>query len=163
MSNDRHGGLLSQTLASSPCIKFILPARIRSALHNDVLMVGHSAIYLQEFLPISQLSNSIATWELGVQILAAKVISAQEIVVTVEDEILSEGKDEVHFKIKGEPVDEAEPPQIVVLSIATGELIYLYARQVIDGSTHFIHARRHILRPSIWPDRYGKHLAIDPE
>lgn len=159
----RHGGILSQTLASSPCIKAILSARIRSPSLNDVVLVGHSSVHLREFTPSGQLTNIITGLELGVQILSAKVISAEAHVLPTEDAILEHGRDEVQFEIKGQPCEDDRPPQIVVLSIASGELVFLYAKNLSNGSAQFVYAKRHVLHSSgpHWPRKCGKHLAID--
>lgn len=161
MPSQSQEGVLSQTLASSPCIKTILPAKIRSALHNDIVLVGHSSIHLREFLPIGQLSNVIASLEFGAQILAATVISAEEYTISIEDAILANGRDEVRYRIRGEAVDDSQPPQIVVLSIASGELVYVYAKDLPTDTTRFVYARRYIMGGFHWPSKYGKHLAID--
>ncbi|KAJ9661129.1 hypothetical protein H2198_002073, partial [Neophaeococcomyces mojaviensis] len=160
---DDHAGVLSQTLASSPCIKTILPAKVRSALYNDIVLVGHSSIHLREFLPIGQLSNVIASLEFGVQILASKVISAEAHTIPIEDAILANGRDEVRYKLRGHDYDDTQPPQIVVLSIASSELVFIYARNLPTGITRFVYAKRHILGGMQWPTKYGKHLAVDPE
>lgn len=163
MQGDKHAGVLSQTLASSPCIKQILSARIRTPHHNDVVMVGYSTIHLREFMSTGDLSNVIAHLELGAQILSAKVISAEERVISVSDPILDNGRDEVQFLIKGEPCGNSQPPQVVVLSTVLSELVFVYARNLPNGSTQFVHARRHIMGGKHWPRKYGKHLAIDSE
>ncbi|KAK6377080.1 hypothetical protein LTR64_000459 [Lithohypha guttulata] len=158
-----HGGILSQTLASSPCIKAILSARIRSPSLNDVVLVGHSSIHLREFTQTGQLTNVITGLELGVQILSAKVISAEAHVLSTEDAILENGRDEVRFEIRGQPCEETQPPQIVVLSIASGELVFVYAKNLPNGSSQFVYARRHVLQAEgiHWPRKCGRHLAID--
>ncbi|KAK5943981.1 hypothetical protein PMZ80_003262 [Knufia obscura] len=164
MDQDSTAGVLSQTLASSPCIKSILPARIRSPLLNDVVLVGHSSIHLREFMQSTALSNIIADLELGVQILSAKVISAEEYVLSTEDAILENGRDEIRYKIRGQPCDDSQPPQIVVLSTALGELVYVYAKTLLNGSVQFVHARRQILGDGYhWPRKYGKQLVVDPQ
>lgn len=164
MGEDNTAGVLSQTLASSPCIKSILPARIRSPLLNDVVLVGHSSIHLREFMQTGALSNAIADLELGVQILSAKVISAEEYVLSTEDAILENGRDEIRYKIRGQPCDDSQPPQIVALSTALGELVYVYAKTLLGGNVQFVHARRQILGHGYqWPRKYGKQLAVDPQ
>ena len=163
MSTEIQGGVLSQTLASSPCIKTVLSARIRSPASNDVVFVGHSSIHLREFTQEGHLTNVITELELGVQILAAKVVSAEEHVLSTEDAILENGRDEVRYKIRGQPCDDSQPPQIVVLSVASSELVFVYARTLPNGTVQFVYAKRHILGSVHWPRKYGKHLAVDTE
>lgn len=161
MAATKDGGILSQTLAPGPCIKAILSARIRNPAANDVVMVGYSSVHLREFTQSGQLTNVIGELELGVQILAAKVVSAEAYLLPLPDALLENGKDEVHFKIRGQPCNEIDPPQIVVLSVASSEFIFLYAKNLPNGEVQFIHARRSILGNLPLPRAYGKHLAID--
>lgn len=161
MQQNNHAGVLSQTLASSPCITQILPARVRDVHHNDVVMVGHSSIQLREFRSNGSLSNVIARLELGTQILSANVISAD----AHEDEgvhpVLHYGVAKIHFSINGEPYDPTQPPQIVVLATALSELVFAYAKNLSNGTSQFVYARRFVLHIRNWPRKYGRHLAVD--
>ena len=103
----------------------------------------------------------IADLEVGVQVLSAKVISAEEYTISIEDAILDNGRDEVRYRIRGQTCDDTQPPQIVVLSIASSELVFVYAKNLPNGTTRFVYAKRHILGGMHWPAKYGKHLAID--
>lgn len=163
MQQNNCAGVLSQTLTSSPCITHILPARVRTARHNDVVMVGHSSIHLRELMPNGILSNSLAHLELGTQILSANVISADAREVAVLDPVLGYGRGEIHFSIEGEPCDPAHPPQIVVLATALSDLVFAYARILTDGSSQFVYARRYVLQLKHWPRKYGRHLAVDSQ
>lgn len=163
MQTDTHAGILSQTLTSSPCIKQVLAARVRTPYHNDVVMVGYSSIHLREFMATGDLSNVIAHLELDTQILSAKVISAEARVTSVADPELESGRDEIRFFVKGQPCEDTQPPQLVVLSTALSDLVFVYARILSNGSTQFVHARRHIMGGRHWPRTYGKQLAVDSE
>lgn len=114
-------------------------------------------------MPSMDLSNVIAHLDLGTQILSAKVISAEARVVKVADPALLEGREETQFFLQREPWDASQPPQIVVLSTASSELVFVYAKVLSNGSSQFVHARRHILGGRHWPRKYGKHLAIDSQ
>lgn len=160
-SLDGSAGILSQTLASSPYTNSVFPAKIRTAANNDVVFVGHSSIHLRELTELAQLTKVLAHLELGVRILAAEVISAESEVITQEDAIFAQ--DVVKYTINGDQCPSDQPPQIVVLSIATGELIFLYARTLLNGHTNFVYARRKIHRGIPWASKYGKHLAVDPK
>lgn len=163
MEKHNYTGVLSQTLTSSPCITHILPARVRTAHHNDVVLVGHSSVHLRELMPNGILSNAIAHLELSTQILSANVVSADAREVQVFDPVLLEGKGEIQFSIDGEPCDPTQPPQIVVLATAMSELVFIYARFLANGSTQFVYARRYVLHLKHWPRKYGRHLAVDSQ
>ena len=126
-------------------------------------MVGYSSIHLREYTPSGHLAGPIAELELGTQVLAAKVISAEQYMLNTQDAILENGKDEIRFRLRGKPCDDSQPPQIVVLSMATSELLFIYAKDMPNGHVQFVQARRSILGGCLWPRKYGKHLAVDRE
>lgn len=95
--------------------------------------------------------------------LSARVISAEAHEVSVPDPSLLHGTSEIQFSIKGEPCDATEPPQIVILSTELSELVFVYARILVNGSSQFVHARRPILSGRHWPRKFGRHLAVDSE
>lgn len=161
MQQNNHAGVLSQTLASSPCITQILPARVRDVHHNDVVMVGHSSIQLREFRSNGSLSNVIARLELGTQILSANVVSADAHENEGVHPALHYGVAKIHFSIDGEPYDPTQPPQIVVLATALSELVFAYAKNLSNGTSQFVYARRFVLHIRNWPRKYGRHLAVD--
>lgn len=157
-------GLLSQTLAPSPVVRWILPARIRSRRHRDIVFVGNTYIQLREFLPTGTLTDVTAKLDLRTHILSAKVISAKVEKVPTLDAVLAQEVDEERFIIKGKPCSNEQPPQILVLGTANNELIYVYAK-TIGGSNaaEFIYAKRALLLGVSMSPRFTRHIAIDPE
>lgn len=158
-------GLLSQTLSPSTTVRWILPARVRSKSQNDVLFVGENFVQLREALPNGYLSDVTAKLALGTGILAAKVISAKLELVETFEQILNqtrEGERE-RYTIKGKEIDEETPPQIVLLALASNELVFLFAKDFALGKTRFISAKKPFLRNVSIADRYGAHIAVDPE
>lgn len=156
-------GILSQTLAPSPHVRWILPARIRSRQYHDVVFVGESCIQLREFLPSGQLADATAKLNIGAQIMAAKVISAKSEKVPIVDAVLDQEWDEDRFLINGKVCSDDQPPQLVVLCTAAGELVYVYAKFAIDTGVRLVFAKRTILHGVSMFSKYGKHMAIDQE
>lgn len=157
-------GLLSLTLAPSSVIRWILPAKIRSQRKHDVVFIGSTYIQLREFHNSGQLSDATAKLDVGTQILNAKVISAKVEMVPTIDAILDQEKDEERYIVKGRPCSDDQPPQIVVLTTGTCELIYVYARTTSDGkNVEFVFARRALLGDVSLPESHFRHMAIDPE
>lgn len=158
-------GILSRTLNSSPAVKWILPARIRSPSKNDVVFVGDTSIQLREFVTTGSTHLADATGKLDfqTQILAAKVISAKLEPIPVLEAIQNQSGDEERFTINGQPVKEGQPPQILVLSTASSHLIFVYAQERHDGSVRFVYARRPITGGLDPAERMGRYLAVDPE
>jgi hypothetical protein len=158
-------GVISQTLSSSPNVKWILPARIRSPSKNDVVFVGDTSIQLREFVTTGSTHLADATGKLDfqTQILAAKVISAKLEPIPVLEATINQSGDDERFTIGGQPVKEGGPPQILVLSTASCQLIFVYAQDRYDGSVRFVYAKRPLLGGMKLAERIGRHLAVDPE
>lgn len=160
-------GIVSRTLSSSPTIRWILPARIRSPSKNDVVFVGDTSIQLREFITTGStyLTDATGKLDLQTQILAAKVISAKLEPIPVLEATLNQSGDDERFTVHGQPVNEGQPPQILVLSTASCQLIFVYAIERTDGSSRFVYAKRALLGglPIRLAERIGRHLAVDPE
>ncbi len=160
-------GIVSRTLNSSPTVKWILPARIRSPSKNDVAFVGDTSIQLREFITTGSTYLTDATGKLDfqTQILAARVISAKLEPIPVLEATLNQSGDDERFTIHGQPVKEGQPPQILVLSTASCQLIFVYALEQRDGSTRFVYAKRALLGglPIRLAERMGRNLAVDPQ
>ena len=156
-------GLLSQTLSTSPTIRWILPAKVRSQIHNDVIFVGDNFIQLREFHDNCQLADVTAKLDLGSKVLDAKVISLESEIIPVDEQILLQRQDEEHFIIEGEPIEDTLPPQLLVVSLTTGYILYLYARQRFNGDVQFVYAKRMLLTDVPLPRRYGQQIAVDPK
>jgi hypothetical protein len=158
-------GLLSQTLSPSTTIRFILPARIRSKSQNDVVFVGENFVQLREALPSGYLSEVTAKLALGAGVLAAKVISAKLELVPIVEQILNqtrEGERE-RYTIKGKEIDDETPPQIVLLTLDSNDLVFLFAKDVAFGKPRFVYAKKPFLRNVALVERFGAHIAVDPE
>lgn len=158
-------GLLSQTLSPSSTIRWILPARIRSKLQNDVVFVGENFVQIREALPNGYLSDVNAQLSLGAAILAAKVISAKLELVPIVEQILNqtrEGERE-RYTIRGSEIGEDTPPQIVLLTLATNDIVFLFAKDTAFGKTRFLYAKKHFLRNVSLSEKHGALIAVDPE
>lgn len=156
-------GILSRTLNSSSSIRWILPARIRSPSRNDVVFVGNTFIQLHEFHDGGQLVDTTAKLDFGTTITDAKVISADLKTVPVIDAILKQERDLEQFSIRGQPVSDGQPPQLLVLVTRDNELIYIYAREDSVGDVRLVFAKRPYLRGADLPGSECRHIAVDPE
>ena len=156
-------GLLSTTLAHSPIINKILPARIRGTGFNDLLFVGENFVHIVEIQQDGHLRYIGTKSDFGSRIRAAAVVGRR-----VEEH------DEPYLPfIKGENLgsvtgDESSgpdtvPPQMLVVSLESGELRFIFAKQnhaaadldFFESSTSLPLAIPAIQQP-------GKHLAVDP-
>lgn len=159
----QYTGILSRTFSSSSTIRWILPARIRSTIKNDIVFVGETFVQLREFLDSGQLADATAKLDFGTQILAAQVISAKLEVVPIIDLILKRERDQEQYSLDGEPIEESHPPQLLVLSTSSNELIYVYARENSSGDARFVFAKKSLLRGVNLPLRQCRHMAVDHE
>ncbi|EXJ61470.1 uncharacterized protein A1O5_11786 [Cladophialophora psammophila CBS 110553] len=156
-------GILSRTLSSSSSIRWILPARIRSPSDNDVVFVGPTFVQLHEFKDSGQLEVVTAKLDFGTTITDAKIISAELKSVPIVDAILKQERDQEQFSIRGQPVSDTLPPQILVLITKDNELIYVYARKDAGGEVRLVFAKRPFLGGVDLPSRQCRDIAVDPE
>lgn len=118
---------------------------------------------LREFLDSGQLADATAKLDFGTQILAAQVISAKLEVVPIIDLILKRERDQEQYSLDGEPIEESHPPQLLVLSTSSNELIYVYATENSSGDARFVFAKKSLLRGVNLPLRQCRHMAVDHE
>lgn len=148
-------GLLSQTLVSSPIIQLILPARLRSKHQNDVVFVGERHIQIKEALSGIHLEDVNSESDFDAYIMAAKVINVSTELPWEAQMKLAASKAAVT-----DPGSRQElPPQIMVLSLASRELVFLYFSST---SGHFIHHHRPLPNDVSTFERFGRNIAVEP-
>lgn len=140
-------GILTQTVLSSPVIKWILPARLRSKSHNDVIFVGEKNVQIKEAVQAGYLADVAQKTDFRGPILAAKVLN-----VTTQLPLESQ--------IQSEAVYDG-PSQILVLSVDMQELQFLYCSP--SNHNEFITFRRPFPQGPSLGVRFGKHIAVDPK
>ncbi|KAK5451524.1 hypothetical protein LTS15_008289 [Exophiala xenobiotica] len=156
-------GILSRTLNSSSSIRWILPARIRSPSKEDVVFVGATFVQLHEFTETGQLVNTTAKLDFGTQITDVNVISADVEVIPTVDAILKQERDQEYYNIRGEPVGDSDPAQILVLVTVDNDLVYVYAREDGSGDVKLIFAKRPLLRGAGLPSSQCRYVAVDSQ
>lgn len=156
-------GILSRTLNSSSSIRWILPAKIRSPAKEDVVFVGSTFVQLHEFQESGQLVNTTAKLDFGTQITDAKVISAELEVVPIVDAILKQERDQERYTVRGEQVQDTQPPQILVIITVDNDLIYVYAREYANGDVKLVFARRELLRGAGLPSSQCRYIAVESQ
>jgi hypothetical protein len=155
-------GILSQSLHPSPTIRLILPARIRCKAQNDVIFVGENFVQLREFLPTGQLADVTAKIDLGSQILSAKVVSSRGQQESAVDQIIKQELDDGYCDANGS--DRVNfPPQLLVVSTAACNVVFLFAKNRAHGSVEFVSAKRKLLADVQVEEQYAKHVAVDHE
>ncbi|KAF9885804.1 hypothetical protein FE257_012386 [Aspergillus nanangensis] len=127
-------GLLSHTLIQSPIIQWILPARLRGKHQNDVIFVGERSLQIKEAVSGVHLKEVTSKSDFDTQIMAAKVINV------------------------GTELPDV-PPQILCLSLASKELVFLFYS---NKSAQFIHYRRPLPNDVSTFERFGRNIAVEP-
>ncbi|KAJ5629142.1 hypothetical protein N7528_002799 [Penicillium herquei] len=139
-----HQGLLTQTILASPIIKWILPARLRSKNHNDVVFVSAQRVQIKEVMDGQFLKDVIHKSDFNGPIIGAKVLN-------VERELSLAAHLQAEGSFDG-------PSHILVLCVNMVELQFLY----YSPDNGFVTFRKH-LPQGVSPEwQYGKHIAVDP-
>ncbi|KAJ5654482.1 hypothetical protein N7490_001485 [Penicillium lividum] len=140
-------GILTQTMLASPVIKWILPARLRSKDHNDVVFVGEKRVHIKEATGPGCLEDVADKTDFPGSIGAAKVLNVST---------------ELPLEAQIQPgVPQYGPSQILVLVVDMKELQFLYCSP--SRPNQFITFRRPFPYNVSLEMRFGKHLAVDPK
>lgn len=146
-------GLLTQTVISSPTIQHILPARIRSKYHNDVVFVAERSIFLREAREGLYLEEVAIKSDFDATIVAAKTIKVSSEPSWVQQMKSSEVDDDKY---------EGVASDLLVLTLDSKELVFLYYRQnSVPEDGKFIHFRKPLPPDVSALERFGRYLAID--
>ncbi|KAL2826812.1 mono-functional DNA-alkylating methyl methanesulfonate N-term-domain-containing protein [Aspergillus cavernicola] len=147
-------GLLTHTLVSSPIIQWILPAHLRSKDQNDVVFVGERSLQIKEAILGTHLEEVTSKSDFDAYIMAAKVIN-----------ISTELPWEAQMRLGSSSTDATSelqkdlPPQIMVLSLASKELVFLYYSNIAG---QFIHYHRPLPSDVSTFERFGRNIAVEP-
>lgn len=151
-------GVLTKTIVRTPVINFILHARIRHLDFNDVVFVGEDFIHIKQVKHNGHLEHITTKDDFGSRILAAKTFS-------LDHDPPSNGDEFIKQEPEGSQSANAKsnlPPQFVVLTLASEEMVFLYLKEENDGSYEFAHQTC----PFPFSDQsihsVGVHLAVDP-
>jgi hypothetical protein len=149
-SNKPKTGLLTHTLVSSPIIQWILPVRLRSNDQNDVVFVGERKLQIKEAISGTHLEEVNLKSDFDAYIMAAKVIN-------ISRELPWEAQMRLGSSNAG--LQKDLPPQIMVLSLASKELVFLYYSNIAG---QFIHYYRPLPSDVSTFERFGRNIAVEP-
>lgn len=170
-------GLLTKTVVRSPVVKSIIPARVRHRSKNDVVFVYEDLIEIKEIVggerteedPLRDvaLENTVVKKDFDSCILAAKVLGLprQPKVPRYPGRFWDEEyKPEYLPETKPDPLREHEiPPQILVLTLASRTLLFLFAYYDIHEMVHFLSCTKALPAQIPLIEELGVHLAVDPK
>jgi hypothetical protein len=151
-------GVLTKTIVRTPVINFILHARIRHLDLNDVVFVGEDFIHVKQVKHSGHLEHIATKDNFGSHILAAKTFSLDHDPPSNEDEFI---KSEPESSKRGNAKSKL-PPQFIVLTLESEDLVFLYLKQQANGCYEFAHQTCPMpnFRQSV--HGVGAHLAVDP-
>jgi hypothetical protein len=149
-------GLLSHTLVSSPIIQWILPAHLRSKDQNDVVFVGERHLQIKEAVSGVHLEEVTTKSDFDSCIMAAKVVNVSTELPWEEEMKLGASNSTLRAN---SDLRQDLPPQILVLSLASKELVFLYFS---NASGHFVYHRRPLPNDVSAFERFGRNIAVEP-
>lgn len=154
LSSTPRVGLLTQTVISSPVIQLILPARIRSKDHNDVVFVGERSILLREAHEGVYLEEVAIKSDFDATIVAAKTIKLSSESSWVQ---------QMRYNDTDMDEDQGLPVDLLVLTLDSKELVFLYYQQEsVPEKGKFIQFRKPLPPDVSDLERFGRYLATDP-
>ncbi|QSS57507.1 thermotolerance protein [Histoplasma capsulatum var. duboisii H88] len=151
-------GLLSRTVIPGPVIQRVLPARLRHRNKDDIVFVGDNFIQIKELVTSGYLEDVTTKADFDTKILDAKVIGDPGNVIPE----LQLGEGVGLGSSSSMPSDDHWHRQILVLVLASRELLFLYGAESLSGRPEFIHVRRPLPSDVSSLEQYGRYIAIDP-
>ncbi|TDZ16631.1 hypothetical protein Cob_v010547 [Colletotrichum orbiculare MAFF 240422] len=166
-------GLLTRTVIESPIARWVLPALLRSAHHNDVAFVGDRYVSISELRKDGQLQEVLRKNDFGCRIRNACVIGnkyerfrAAPDDATI-DHIKSEDEDDdTHMadfaSMSGSTGHHGLlPPHLLLIILESGTFVFLFIRRNLRGNLEFVTSSFH--NPARRMGHHlGFHVAVDP-
>ncbi|KAF1949504.1 hypothetical protein CC80DRAFT_555226 [Byssothecium circinans] len=154
-------GILSRTIIETPFTKFILPANIRHKDSNDVVLIGEHSIQLKEICDYGHLRHVTTKSDFKGKILAARMFGdPRKVKVSTFEQ-----SPFVH-RARRSATSEEEitlPPEIIVLTLNSRVLVFLWATHNQKGSAKFVQMTARLPPAYSLFDKLGPHLAVDPK
>jgi hypothetical protein len=157
-------GVLSRTIFASPLFKSVRPANIRHKHNNDVVLIGEDAVQLKEIHDYGRLRHVATKSDFKGRILAARVFGdPREIPAQIASPLPKNRS--VHRARRSMTGDEGPvlPPEVIVLTLTSRTLMFLWARHAQNGAVTFSHKTVRLPAGVSRFDRFGAFLAIDPK
>lgn len=159
-------GILSRTLVPSPFYKFALSANIRHKELNDVVLIAEDAVHLKEICDYGHLRHVATKSDFNGQILAARVFGdPRQVRVNTSEQSPMLKRGPFHRGRRSTAGDEdiTLPPEVIVLTLTSRTLMFLWAQQTHSGTVAF--RQKTVRLPAAGTSRFdrpGTFLAVDP-
>lgn len=148
-------GILTQTVIRSPVIKSIIPAQIRNQAKNDVVFVYGTYVEIKE-IPEDEhgrMQTVAESADFGATIRCVRVLGLPSSCHVTGDS--TERDDKV---MKGQ-----RPPQMLVMTLETNKLLFLFAIHDDRNRIKFVMAQRPLSKGPLIHKQLGEHIAVDPK
>lgn len=159
-------GILTKTVVESPVYSHIVPANIRHKDVDDIVLVGENFVHLKEIGDYGHLRHIATKSDFKGKILAAKVFGeTRKVQVMTSEQSPLLKRDSLHRNRKSMTgvEDPTLPLEVIVLTLSTRSLMFLWAKD--DPAGHTVFCQRMIQLPTAASrfNRPGQFLAIDPK
>lgn len=148
--------IMTKTIIPSPVVRWILHARIRNSSCNDVVFVGDDFVHVKQVTGPGTLQHITTKNDFDARIRAAKVFNTRD-----------EPPDEDLFiKLEnGNPasLNNTAPPQCLVLTLSSNDLLFLCLTRDGDGNPCFIQQSCPLPKFDQCLFQPGQHLTVDPQ
>lgn len=151
--------ILTQTIIRSPVVKWIIPAQIRHENKNDVVFVSDEYIEIKEIIHDGDgyMQNMAVKADFDSSIRSARVVGLPRRYYF--DDCRIEGSDAI---VKKEPQDMQIPPHILVLTLESNKLVFLFALDESPSQISFVSYQRPLPSHGSSLEALGEHVAVDP-
>ncbi len=150
-------GILSRTLFSSPMYTHVLSANILHREITNVVMIGENSVHLKEMVDVGQLGPIATKTDFDGRIRAARVYGDPR----KESALL--GLEDVFSINQSLSQDSFLPPEVVVLTLTSRTLMFLWACSEPTGSVKFKQRTIRLPASTSQFSTFGAHLAVDPK
>ena len=154
-SEESVDGVYTRTIIRSPVIRWILHAQVRYRDFKDVVFVGEDFIHVKQLVDGAHLQHIATKCDFDSRIRAAAAFSNWSISGSYDTFIKSETD-------AGSMESKQMPPQSIVLTLESNDLLFLYLLEEPNGTPKFV--QQNYPMPSF--DRIlfqpGEHLAVEP-
>ncbi|KAJ5084680.1 hypothetical protein NUU61_009259 [Penicillium alfredii] len=150
-------GLMKQSILPSPTFRFIIPARIRSKSHSDVVFISERCIQIKEAVAFVELD---AVAEINLAGMTGSILGAQ--VIGVHPQLPRDSSFNPGSSV-GNEIDldlDNSPAHILVLALDERFLLFIYYS---TSCASFLTYYRPMPSEVNLSEKYGAHLAVDPK
>ncbi|KAF2450230.1 hypothetical protein P171DRAFT_516156 [Karstenula rhodostoma CBS 690.94] len=158
-------GILTKTVVGSPLHSSIIPANIRHKDLDDVVFIGEDFVQLKEICDYGHLRHIATKSDFKGKILAAKAFGdPRKVQINTSERSPLLKRESLHRGRRSTTGEESNalPLEVIVLTLSTRTLMFLWAKANHISSTTFAQTTIQLPTAASRFNRPGQFLAIDP-